>query len=347
MQGRYIKPGLLLLLLWVCAPLQAMELQRLTPTVTRPGSEIHLQGQGFGSSAGDLSVVIQERGEATRVRMPVVSWSDRDILVRVPGVISPGVYEISIVSPPSRNPPIQSVRHPLSVLPAPKGKSATLPLNSDWRHPDLHPHPKWVPGHEPGRPQSTPSVLRPDGKSLKASPIGKRQTESATAGPGGGQGFELDRERSGSAFARVGETANGRICADPALVRMEVLSVRRNLDGSYRFRLRLQIRNLGQAALETGAGQTRLTVRQGAGILHTGYWPGAHSGSILLAPGHALDAEVPIAAMTARQAARGLLAELAVVDEGDDGSGQGDCDPANNRLGLDGAGLQRSLGILR
>lgn len=310
---RLILP-LLLLLLGMTAPVQALELQRLSPKVGRPGSAIHLQGRGFGDAMGELSVVIELRGGTARVHMAVVSWSDRDILVRVPNGVKPGIYEISIVSPPSRNPPVRSSRHPLSVLP---------PLNESygadndargWRHPDLQPR--------PGRlPEQGDRVAKHD------------------------PGFSLEADASRRSDGKHDVHASAADCADPALTGLQVLQPRRNLDGSYRFGLRVQIRNLGNRPLEAERGQTRLTFRQGARLLRTGTWPGPPMNRIRLEPGRGLSLEIPFLTLDARQAAQGLLAGIALQNDSAEGSARLDCNPGNNRFGIDGASLRRELGI--
>ena len=72
MHGRYLRL-IPLLLLGLSVSVQALELQRLSPKVGRPGSAIHLQGRGFGDAMGDLAVVIAPRGGSTRVHMAVVN----------------------------------------------------------------------------------------------------------------------------------------------------------------------------------------------------------------------------------------------------------------------------------
>ncbi|MEJ2590762.1 MAG: hypothetical protein P8178_05050 [Candidatus Thiodiazotropha sp.] len=314
MYDRYARLIPLLLLLGLSVSVQALELQRLSPKVGRPGSAIRLQGRGFGDAMGDLAVVIAPRGGSTRVHMAVVNWSDKDILVRVPNGVTPGVYEISIVSPPSRNPPVRSTAHPLSVLPPLTRDGSAIPDAKAWRHPDLQPNPKMTP-----QPQQGASVSKPD------------------------RGFRLEPESSGRSDQAAAAAATA--CADPAVTDLQVLHPQRNLDGSYRLGLRVQIRNLGSRTLEAERGQTRLTLRQGARLLRTGIWPGPPMNGIRLEPGRGLNLEIPFITLDARQVAQGLLAGIALRAEGAGDASLLDCNPGNNRFGIDGASLQRALGI--
>ena len=302
---------ILLLLLGMTASAHALELQRLSPKVGRPGSAIHLQGRGFGDAMGDLSVVIEPRGGSARVHMAVVSWSDSDILVRVPNGVKPGIYEISIVSPPSRHPSVRSTSHPLSVLPPLSGNFGAINDARGWKHPDLQP------------------------KSARLRDQGDR---AAKRDPG----FSLEADASRRSDGKHDTPANENDCADPALTGLQVVQPRRNLDGSYRFGLRVEIRNLGNRLLEAERGQTRLTFRQGARLLRTGPWPGPPMNRIRLEPGRGMSLEIPLLTLDARQAAQGLLAGIALQGEG---LVQMDCNPGNNRFGIDGASLQRELGI--
>ena len=316
MQGRYVRLISLLLLLGLSASVQALELQRLSPKVGRPGSAIHLQGRGFGDAIGDLAVVIAPRGGNTRVHMAVVNWSDKDILVRVPNGAPPGIYEISIVSPPSRNPPVHSTARPLSVLPSLKPEGSAIPDAKAWRHPDLQPNPRTAPQPPQGAPVSKPDP-----------------------------GFRLEPESSGRSVQAAAAAGGVTACADPALTDLQVLHPQRNLDGSYRFGLRVQIRNLGSRTLEAERGQTRLTLRQGARLLRTGIWPGPPMNGIRLEPGRGLKLEIPLITLDPRQVAQGVLAGIALRAEGAGDAARLDCNPGNNRFGIDGASLQQALGV--
>jgi len=211
---------------------------------------------------------------------------------------------------------VRSTAHPLSVLPPLKRDGSAIPDAKAWRHPDLKPSPKTTP--QP--PQGAQTASKPD------------------------PGFRLEPESPGHADQAVA-AAGATACADPALTDLQVLHPQRNLDGSYRFGLRVQIRNLGSRTLEAERGQTRLTLRQGARLLRTGTWPGPPMNGIRLEPGRGLNLEIPFITLDPRQVAQGLLAGIALRDGGAEDAARLDCNPGNNRFGIDGASLQRALGI--
>jgi hypothetical protein len=348
---------ILLLLTALASPLNAMELHRLTPTTGAAGSEVHLLGLGFGASAGDLSVVIQRRGESSRVRMAVSRWSDRDILVRVPEGVTAGIYEISIVSAPTRMPPVQSGRQPLSVLPRINREyEAANQMPEDQPAPTLHLRPELLPSQRTQGFETTPgvrlhpSLTTPDPKRFSPSkdltlrpgfsPTDRAQ--GATADPG--LRLAPGVTTPGNPAGAVG---GGRGCADPALVGVKILRSRRSLDGSYQFQLRVKIRNLGSLPLQAERSQTHLTLRQGAHQLYAAAWSSPRTASILLQPGRVWTEEIMIRNLSIKQAAAGLLAEISVSKPTGGDEHLLDCDVSNNRQGVDGSTLQRSLGILR
>lgn len=68
-------------------------LESLEPSTVRPGDTLRLRGRDFGD-APDGRVVGINRG---RVReAAVLSWSDREVRVRVPGGLRPGEYRVLV-----------------------------------------------------------------------------------------------------------------------------------------------------------------------------------------------------------------------------------------------------------
>jgi hypothetical protein len=347
----------LLLLTALSSPLNALELQRLAPTTGAAGSEVHLLGVGFGASAGDLSVVIQRRGESRRVRMVVTRWSDRDILVRVPEGVTTGIYEISLVSTPTRLPPVQSRSQPLSVLPRINREyDAADQKPEDQPAPTLHLRPELLPSQRTQGFETTPgvrlhpSLTTPDPKRFSPStdltlrpgfsPTDRAQGATADPDLRLAPGVTTPGNPAGVAGGEQG-------CADPALVGMKILHSQRSLDGSYQFQLRVQIRNLGSFPLQVDRSQTRLTLRQGAHQLYTATWSSPRMANILLQPGRVWTEEITVRNFSIKQAAAGLLAEISVSKPTGVDERQLDCGISNNRQGIDGSTLQRSLGILR
>lgn len=68
-------------------------LESVAPTTVRPGDTLRLRGRDFGGVPGDRIVAVN-RGQVHEAG--VLSWSDREVRVRVPRSLEPGEYRVLV-----------------------------------------------------------------------------------------------------------------------------------------------------------------------------------------------------------------------------------------------------------
>ena len=71
--------------------IQTAYIQHVEPDWGLAGSEVTIRGQGFGDAQGVQHVYVA--GSGSSQEMPVLSWSDSEIRVRVPAVPPLGRYK--------------------------------------------------------------------------------------------------------------------------------------------------------------------------------------------------------------------------------------------------------------